>query len=189
MDMPITCRTNLSEHVMIDLETMGTSANAPIIAIGACTMDGVHQFYQRVSLESSMMFGAKPDAPTILWWLQQSDAARAEFLNNDMAAPLDLALHDFSLWIDTEEVVPNSMRIWGNGANFDNIILSNAYKATGRKQPWQFYNDRCFRTVKNLYKHVPPPEFEGTKHNAIADALFQAAYIRKMMYEVGFNLS
>lgn len=68
-------------HLMIDLETMGSGPYAPIISIGAVFFEPNggpigDDFLVNVSLESSMRFRARPDASTILWWMEQDEAAR-----------------------------------------------------------------------------------------------------------------
>ncbi|MDM3348653.1 exonuclease [Citrobacter sp. Cf116] len=72
-------------HLMVDMETMGNGPDAPIVSIGAVFFDPSTgntgaEFYQVVSLESSMSFGMKPDASTIQWWLKQSSEARSAIL-------------------------------------------------------------------------------------------------------------
>ncbi|EIC2136778.1 3'-5' exoribonuclease, partial [Citrobacter freundii] len=72
-------------HLMVDMETMGNSPDAPIVSIGAVFFDPSTgntgaEFYRVVSLESSMSFGMKPDASTIQWWLKQSSEARSAIL-------------------------------------------------------------------------------------------------------------
>ncbi len=65
--------------------------------------------------------------------------------------------------------------IWGNGAGFDQPILSAVYRAVGVVQPWKFFNERCYRTLKNLY-----PGFPYTRpklaHHALEDAKAQAVH-------------
>ena len=72
-------------HVMTDIETMGKNPNAPIVAIGAVLFDPVagelgNQLYVKVNLEDAVRTGGVMDASTVLWWLQQDDAARVELL-------------------------------------------------------------------------------------------------------------
>ena len=163
---------------MLDLETMGTSANAPIIAIGAVSFDrdGVYdEFYQQISLADNMLHGRKPDASTIIWWLQQSDDARAAFAQNNHSHQLDITLMAFTDWFNLGRLV----EVWGNGASFDNAILADAYRSVGLEQPWKFWNDRCYRTVKEMHRHVKL-ERVGTHHNALDDARSQALHLIKM---------
>lgn len=165
------------EDIMVDLETMGTSADAPIISIGAVAIDlqtGTlgDKFYAVVDLPSAVESGAVIDPATVLWWMQQSDDARVAF---KVGMPIGDALHKFSRYVqrvsDHEQV-----KIWGNGAAFDNVILSASYKRVGLPQPWKFWNDRCYRTLKSLYPEVQLVR-EGTFHNALADAVSQANHL------------
>lgn len=162
-------------QIMLDIETMGNGSQAAIIAIGAVAFDinGIHaKFYAQCSLESSVKAGLAMDTSTILWWLQQSEQARAAFKGNESADPVEEALRLFS-WFCMENSVSG---MWGNGATFDNVIMSNAYKLTGLEQPWKFWHDRCYRTVKSMY---PDMKFvrTGTHHNAVDDAESQALHL------------
>lgn len=63
-------------HLMVDLETMGNGPYAPVISIGAVFFDlktgeTGEDFSVNISLESSMRYRARPDASTILWWMEQ----------------------------------------------------------------------------------------------------------------------
>lgn len=42
--------------------------------------------------------------------------------------------------------------------------------------PIDYRNERCYRTLKNLYFNIKPLEFAGNKHNALHDALNQAEH-------------
>ena len=163
---------------MLDLETMGTTADAAIIAIGAVVFMsyGLEQrFYMPVSLKSSVENGGIIDPDTVLWWMKQSDKARAEFSRETNS--ITHALNSFSVWIDElYEIYYDDPKIWGNGASFDNVILASAYRRAGIKQPWSFWNDRCFRTLKNTYPTIEVAERQGTHHNALDDAIHQAAH-------------
>jgi exodeoxyribonuclease VIII len=169
-------------NVMIDLETMGNSSTAAIIAIGAVefSKDGLgREFYTTVNLGSAVAAGLTMDASTVLWWMEQSDAARkAAIAAGRCPRPLATALGSLSQWM------PVDAEVWGNGATFDNVILTNAYKSVGLTRPWPFWTDRCFRTLKNLYPHIGAPERTGTHHNALDDAKFQALHAIEIFKEM-----
>lgn len=165
-------------HVMTDVETMGKNPNAPIVAIGAVLFDPVagelgNQLYVKVNLEDAVRTGGVMDASTVLWWLQQDDAARVELLRErgENLAP--------ALWVFSEFLEPfaavEPLHVWGNGATFDNVILSTAYERVSLRKPWGYTHDRCFRTLKNLFPGLEP-EFIGTPHHALHDALHQAKH-------------
>lgn len=162
-------------HIMLDLETMGNGPQAAIIAIGAVAFDlsGIKdRFYTQVSLESSVRAGLIADPSTIMWWLHQSDEARAAFRHNDKATLLRGALGQFAQWLHET----GGEQVWGNGASFDNAILANAYRAVGTEQPWKFWDDRCYRTFKSMFNAVPMQR-AGTHHNALHDAESQSQHL------------
>jgi len=167
-------------EVMLDLETMGVNNNAAIIAIGAVVFDlekGIlgKSFYYTVDLQSSVDAGGVIDPSTVLWWMGQSNEAGAEFERPGNS--IQLVLNLFSAW------VPAGSNMWGNGATADNVWLRSAYERLGLTVPWHYRNDRCFRTVKAMH---PPIELEdkGVKHNALADARWQAQYLIKILGNV-----
>ncbi len=165
-------------EVMLDLETMGNGSRAAIIAIGAVAFDhtGVKdRFYRQVNLQSSMAAGMECDASTVMWWMQQSEQARAAFKDDEKAKPLAEALIDFMGFCIANDVAG----MWGNGAAFDNAILSSAYRLCGVEQPWKFWNDKCYRTIKGLYPDIRIVR-KGTHHNALDDALSQAEHLIAM---------
>lgn len=163
--------------IMIDLETMGTDSNAAIVAIGACAVDVARgviltpMWYCSVDLASSMKRGGVVDGSTVMWWMEQNDKARAKLL--DDPKDIDLSLVTFGAWMASWG---EKCRVWGNGSDFDNVILGNAYKRSDIKLPWSYSHNRCFRTVINLAKglNIPKPERVGVHHNALDDAIYQA---------------
>lgn len=172
-------------HVMLDLETMGTGPNAAIVAIGAVEFELTQtggqlgdSFYQCISLESAMATGGQVDASTVLWWLKQSDAARAMF--EQPATHHNEALLKFRAWM-TQRGEAKNLRVWGNGASFDNVILASAYRRAELQLPWNSFNDRCYRTVKSMHPAAPAIQRTGTHHNAMDDAINQANHLIAML--------
>lgn len=164
-------------HVMLDLETWGTGNKALIVSIGACKFDEdriLDRFHVAVDPVSAQAHGLEIDASTILWWLSsERDEARRNWLAQDRV-DLGSALLGFHDWCKTG---PEAAAIWGNGATFDNVILRSAFAATGQDYPVRFWQDQCYRTVKN---HAPGVELirEGTHHNALDDAVSQAKHLQ-----------
>jgi len=158
-------------NVMVDLETLGNGPQSVIIAIGAVKFDesGLgEEFYEVVDAQSCVDAGLKMDVSTIMWWMQQSDEARAAFKRESIS--LWEALDKFSDFVGADD------KVWGNGASFDNTILGSAYRAVEEEQPWKFWNDRCYRTVKAMYPDKPIPR-SGVHHNALDDAKSQALHL------------
>ena len=170
------------QDVMLDLETMGNGPQAAIIAIGAVEFDIQAQqigerFYKVIDLESAVACGGVMDASTVLWWMKQSDAARSAFDRGGES--IAAVLQQFAAWMENR-APRDDVRVWGNGAAFDNVILASAYRRNGTRQPWQFLNDRCYRTMKAQHPAVKMQR-NGTHHNAIDDAESQARHLIAMM--------
>ena len=173
-------------HVMVDLETLGTTADAVILSIGAVRFDlssgkiSDEEFYSSISVESNLSWKRRISEDTLLWWFKQDAAARQVFFEPKEA--LEHSLVQFSDWIGTGEHI-----MWSNGADFDLPMLAHAFSVCGIEIPWKFWNSRCYRTYKNLpgAKAVKLPH-EGVKHNAMADAFSQAQNviaIHKALFE------
>jgi exodeoxyribonuclease VIII len=168
------------QDVMLDLETMGNGSNAAIVAVGAIEFDAAtntlgQRFYRVVSLETAVALGGVIDASTVMWWLRQSDEARKDICNDGL--PLRQVLAEFSEWLAS---LGEGVKVWGNGAAFDNVIMAQAYRRAGMPVPWQYQNDRCYRTVKAMRPDVKM-ERTGTHHNAIADATSQARHLMDIL--------
>ena len=78
----------------------------------------------------------------------------------------------------------DDLRVWSNGAGFDNVVLSSAFRRIGMEQPWPFRNDRCYRTMKAQHPEVKMQRV-GTHHNAVDDAESQARHLMAMMAPKG----
>ncbi|EFB9388226.1 exonuclease [Escherichia coli] len=177
----ITSTSRTCDHLMIDLETMGKNPDAPIISIGAIffdpqTGDMGPEFSKTIDLETA---GGVIDRNTIKWWLKQSREAQSAIMTDEI--PLDDALLQLREFID-ENSGEFFVRVWGNGANFDNVILRRSYERQGIPCPWRWSNDRDVRTIVELGKAIDfdartAIPFEGVRHNALDDARYQAKYV------------
>ena len=164
-------------QVMLDLETMSVRSNAAIASIGAVKFEVgtgiIDQFYRTVDLRTCKAVGLHIDPETVEWWNKQSKEARQALLKDNVS--LNQALDDFTEWFGR-----SSLPTWGNGAGFDNVIMENAYQAVGSKRPWRPWEDRCYRTIKNIIQ-VPADERQGVYHNALDDALHQTKHLLKIL--------
>lgn len=171
-----------SKNCMLDLETLGNGNKAVIVSIGACMFlpsgNGAvgTPFEAFVDPQSCIDAGLVMDPSTVLWWMDPKQAQAREVLMGKMgkAIPLRAALARFAEWFG------DSKPTWGCGATFDNVIMRNAYAAVGLKCPWAFWDDRCYRTMKNLVPSVKMQR-EGIHHSAYWDALSQAKHLQQII--------
>jgi hypothetical protein len=172
---------------MIDLETLGTKPGSVILSIGAVAFapGQVEDHWATfgsgpISVKASRDASLTIDEDTLAWWLGQPEEPRAllkKALANEAVAPWN-AFIDFAGWL------PVGARVWGNGANFDNVLLRAAMGAVGVACLWPYYADHCYRTVKNLFPQVPKPKFQGVKHDALADALHQTRHLQAILARI-----
>jgi hypothetical protein len=127
------------EHVMIDLETLGRRAGCSILSIGAVAFDTTGlgpEFYTVVDRASCQAHGLHEDENTVAWWNKQSVQAQTVL---EQAAtngqPLADALTELTTFLGGLGSL-KKLKVWGNGADFDNAILTACYAAVGRELPW-----------------------------------------------------
>jgi hypothetical protein len=165
--------------VMVDIETLNTAANSIVLSVAAVRFDRSkldvfgETFHEHISIDSNIKYGRTFSESTVLWWFEQSLEARTA-ISRASRIPLEEAVLRLSKFIKRDD------RIWGNGAAFDNAILSSMFKDVGIERPWLFRNDMCYRTLKELYPNVQKPEFIGVAHDALADAYYQAAHTQRI---------
>lgn len=167
-------------HFMPDLETWGNAPGCAISAIAVVPFDeeGLRTaFYCRIDLQSCLDAGLTIDASTIAWWMRQSDEARREQIAPENRVPLREALEKLDDFLYGWEYDKSRRIMWGNDPSFDNAVLGKAYDALRIERPWQFRNNRCYRTIKDSFPCISEPVREGTHHKALDDATHQARHV------------
>lgn len=166
--------------IMIDMETLATTPDACILSIGAVklNMEEVDDTAFHAFLSIDYQRDRRISHDTLSWWMTQNAAAQSMFAvaKADRLVPFE-ALDQFCKWVQPD----NGCNLWSNGADFDIPILRHAMESLGMEYPLKYSKHRCFRTYKAVNSAVPPPEFTGTQHDALADALHQAKWLQAMM--------
>ncbi len=176
------------DQLMIDIESLGTNTDCPVISIGAVWFDIKTRtigpdFYAILDvadqIDTKIRFA---DASTLRWWMGQSNAAKTIFKDNP--APTKQVLELFRKWImnftgstaqTTKKCFP-----WGNGNSFDLVIMESLFKDYGVVCPWNYYSQRDLRTYKEFIgKGAKVEKLEGVNHNAKDDCINQINYIFK----------
>lgn len=177
----------MSFHVMVDLETLSTSPDAAILSIGAVkfdpfnTKEPVDAFYQAIEATSCQAYNLKIDAATVIWWMSEAqEPARTRYMG-ERHMDLPSALEGFTQWYGRE-----SVPVWGNGSDFDNVILRTALERCGFEVPWKFYHNRCYRTFKQSAPRIKPPK-NPNPHHALYDAATQAKHLQAIIKKHGIK--
>jgi hypothetical protein len=184
---------------MVDLETMGTVPGCAGLSIGAVQFFPTQmklgaEFYTVVSLSDSLERFLHEDEDTKKWWAGRTPEARQVLhdANSDDAPTLPEAMHklnDYLLGLGGMR----SIRLYGNGADFDNPILRVMWDAAD-VLPFNskagFFGGRCYRTLKSLDElfgetHAAPKmERQGTYHHALDDAKSQALHLMETIARI-----
>lgn len=165
----------MTVHVMIDLETWGTLPGSALRSIGAVTFSPYGEthveqtFYSNIDRESCERAGLKIDPSTVAWWSGQSLEAQSRLA--DSCCSIYDVVPGFAKWWESV----GGTYVWSNGANFDEVLWRVAAERLGYITPWKYWNVRDTRTCWHLARVNPKSiRFEGTQHDAIADARHQA---------------
>jgi exodeoxyribonuclease VIII len=174
--------------VMLDVESMGTGPDGALLAIGAVFFDenkGVlgDEFYRTINLATAVRDGGETDPATIMWWLGQDDAARnaVRFNGYDIVE----ALTDFCAFVNNR-VRTEDARMWGCSPTFDCLKIERALKRCKLPVPWKYFNERCYRTIRERNKSTLPIERTGL-HNALDDAKYQATHLIRIRHGAKAN--
>jgi len=170
-------------HVMVDIESLGTKPGSVILSIGAVKFDETNlgqTFYQPIDVLSCLMAGLKTDPDTIAFWRQYPDMMGVFY----PATRIRVVLTDFARYLGRNSCV------WAKGPDFDLVLLEKAYDAAGIEElPWHYRNARDVRTVLSLVKHKPEVHHTFPKHHALGDAVLQARQVQEIYRHLGLKLS
>lgn len=177
-------------HIMLDIETLDTEPTAVVLSIGAVAFDpqgdslvGAPAFYVEANdLKFQQDMGRTVSAETVKWWMQQNVLAKRVFSESPDPAILRLSTIDMLISFDAFILANGGDKalIWGNGSDFDNIIVGSLYTDFEMKRPWTYNRNRCFRTMKALVPNIKADR-QGVYHNALDDAISQAGHLQLIM--------
>ena len=173
-------------HVVFDCETLSVEPNAAIMSVGwAVVVEGdepvgakiIDSGCKTIDMEIYNEYtGDEYDisVSTIMWWLQQSDEARAALLGGKSS--LFATAREISEMIVALENVSDEVMVYGYGSNADIVWLENMFKVEGLDVPWSYRSVRCLRTVLadagvDLHDYRSDDSFS---HTALGDAITEA---------------
>lgn len=166
-----------TKHVMVDIETLATTADAVILSIGAYAFDfigGEHnQFSVFCDVDSQQNRRVNHD--TLRWWSQQKNVKHSV---GDNAISLEHSLQMLNKFVSDN--APDYM--WSNGANFDLPIIRHAMEEYGITPSWKFWTERCFRTFTTLFDPQRKYRVDPT-HGALRDAIDQTVWFNRILHE------
>jgi hypothetical protein len=168
---------------MIDLETLSTAPDAYILSIGACYFDLEtgqigENLHVKTSFNDTLSHTGHISAATVEWWLKQLKPTQESLLSGNRFI-LANVIYQITSFIRLYK--PKT--IWSNGASFDLVILRSAFNSNNYNIPWQYWQERDTRTIVDIAERLTginakkTTPFNGTQHDALADAMHQAQYV------------
>lgn len=181
------------KHFMVDIETLGNTPRTPIVTLaiqefGFDEHAGLYTTTESRYLEIKPDPRAVPDYSTIAWWMDQNEPARKAVIRAiEKGQSEESALHELSRFI--HDLCPNrrNVRLWGNGATFDNVILDEAYRRNNITPPWSYSGHRCYRTLVNMLPEKLEVPRTGNHHCASDDVAYQIDVMRAAISKLGIK--
>lgn len=172
----------LTNHAMVDLETLDTATSAVILSIGVAvfTREEVKDTFEvHVQLDPQFEAGRTLSASTLMWWLTREEDARSA-----MTSGMRNALHPQKAIDEVYKFLAPHLSIdglvFGNGAVFDNAKMDSLATdfSVILNKPWPYWADQCYRTlVHPYYDEVRPSRDGSVYHAAVDDARIQAEHL------------
>jgi hypothetical protein len=179
--------------VMIDIETLGKRPGCVVASIGYAAfrryglINGpadIKSGRVLLAIEPQVCRGFEVDADTMMWWMNQSAAARDDWATPEAQAGAHLpsvAMAHLSKWIADQCYA--SFWVWGNSPQFDLAILAPIWKAAGVQPPWSYAQERDIRTLGAVFSDVKRPQ-PALAHRAADDAVAQAEWVQNIFAHI-----
>lgn len=180
-------------HFMLDIETGSTKPNAVVPQVGCVAfllnknhLVGEHQWNLDVLKQTNRVY----DQSTMDWWYKQPGETYIKVWKNGVLSPSEFCL-DFADWFretvrefaDERDKHGNPMiNVWGNAPSFDCVILKDMFNSVNLELPWKYWDERCYRTMKNMFPNVE--KRSSTEHTALQDARDQARHLSDILYTI-----
>lgn len=172
----------ITKLAVVDIETLDKTPSSIIFAIGCVIVDVndlsiANEFYTVINPNQK---GRTAGNGTPEWWLKQRVESPDAFEQLQSAygvnKTLKTALYELGSFL-SDEFNGEPVNMFGNGPEFDNVILDDAFAWAGLKTPWPYWGNQSIRT-SNLFMQIAgvksDREFVGIKHHALDDAYHEA---------------
>ena len=193
-------------HFVLDLETLGTTPTSVVTAIGIQVVksrqkeNGAFEFVLGESFYTPFPYwdeqirkGRTVTGDTVKWLLNR-DRISQEAVDALLTPSAFQNLNSYDLlgevnrFLVREEPALTNRWIWGNGSDFDNVILGGLFNTFNMVSGWEYWNNRCFRTLKNLSPVFGSGESEIVTqfplHHALGDAQREAFELAQILNQI-----
>lgn len=186
----------MTQNVMIDIETIDTTARAVVISIGAVAFTFPNggqpaPFFRALKYDDQLRLGRRVSDSTLSFWSKQSDEARGAAFRGLNKVDTVEALHELDDWLKMR-TNDNSL-MWAYPAAFDLAILEDLYTDFNMIIPWGHRAKRCARTLASLAGNPKYDEPSGLiPHHPVSDChnqIAQAQEAVRTIHTAGVNIS
>ncbi len=174
--------------VMLDMETFAVTPRALCVNLALVAFDPSDEhvgpfLFRTLDREQQAELKREVDPETVRWWATQPPEVRAQL--NVPGEPLLSALGAVRYFLEDYTVGPKRVRMWSCGASFDLVLLATLLQDVSLPKPWDHQNERCYRTLKALYR----TEYDAARdllprtgrHDALQDAIWQARVTQRIL--------
>lgn len=185
-------------HFMVDLETLGTAADAVVMSLGVVKIVwhedeedfgrpyeiyGSDKFYRELNIQEQLDKGSKIEAETLRWWTQRV-WEHGQSMPIFSLQPVAAIMRDLHAWL-VARAGEKRVKLWAKGTDFDIPKLYNLQKMAGLGSPVWGYNDVLdYRTISKLYPDIRYPIARADiSHNALHDALMQSHHLADIAFK------
>lgn len=173
-------KSNVLDHICVDIETLSTRSNAVIVTIAAIkfnfTSDETETFCVNVNPVHGKELGLHISKETLNWWRSQKPEACKAW----QTSPIGLAeaLDSFNEFCGSDK----NTHYWSNSINFDFPILESSYFVLNKEHSWRYWNLHDMRTAYYLAGlDTKLEERIGVYHDALSDCLTQIKWLKKAL--------
>ena len=170
----------MTNHVnlMFDIECLGLKPGCSILQIAAVPFrfsfaaEGYTNFDVVINRQSCIDAGLVEDPETVRWWQNQNANTVSKVFSGTVS--IKDAMERLYLYCKSLNAV---IHPWSNAASFDLQILRYTFDLLHIPVPWNFRDEMCFRTLKNLFPLTAceKPVKYGPNHDAYFDAMHQVS--------------
>lgn len=173
--------TESTTIIMIDIETLGIGAGAPVLQLAVLAMplddeeaEPILAYEEYLPLQPQQRLGRYADMSTILWWFKQDDKARGKIAQYNDSEDSELLEGMVKSYLNRiRHLITQAgedYEVWCRGTNFDPPIIESLAVTYGISVPWRY--DKVF-DLRTLMKATGTPKGEllpGTVlHHALSD--------------------
>lgn len=173
---------------MLDIETLGTENNTTVIQLSSVAFnitngDIISEFNEFIDIGQTKELNVT--GSTIKWWLKTDVNLFKELIEKGNLSEKEVFEKFYNWMKELQETY--SLYLHGNSPMFDNQIVKTKLTQYGFSYPIAYKNDRCVRTIVDLYcakKGITEKQFKDihksddlVAHNGLDDCKFQIKFV------------